>query len=287
MSVAEPIRKPNIKKTIDRLKKINVVANSDLIPGDIGPLLKKLKSQLVGLVLKDLIIEGDGVFDLKRIQKVKEGIFSELKNDGIGLGHMNAQVVEGSSADNSEYFQYGDINSIDIESVSGYPGLIIGTTSIGLACGDDNSLYIFSKNEGEWKFIFSDQVDEYGSTELARGDFNFGFLKGNDRNRLFLITVYVSPACNSNWTRIFYSVFKIDLLNSKTVEIYKNNQSIFVGNDEPYYSLETGLNDFALKFYGNKPQSADLYFRTIKFNLNNDHVFQTSVSFDPNLEKGF
>lgn len=242
----------SIVETVKSLRDIKVRPDDTNMPTPAKPLLKNLKYQL-----RDLIIN---VLNDKNIQreapkKVQQIIIENLNTNEIKVEKPKDMILSDKSV--LPDYAYGDIYEIVIEQPFPKSNLIIATITLGICCGEDTSLYIFKKNIKGWDIIFSDEVNDYDTIDVARGSFNYGIL-GQSNDDLFIVTANINPWCTSNWQKIRYNVFKINCSIKADPKIILNeNRWVYLGVKPPPYKLKTGPNEFTLEFYGGENSNPD------------------------------
>ena len=192
---SEESQATEIADTVHKLAGI-VPADKELpydVPEPARPLLTQLKHQLRDLVVNTL---NDPAFRTADSTQLTGSVASRLRAAGIEVGGEHQP----------EYF--GGIDGINIVQPKGHPDLRAATTTIGVPCGADTSLYIFKRGIPAWIMILAAESNNYAQVDGAQGDFGFDISPPDENGLWFLITKKVPPWCTSNWSAVRYQVLR-------------------------------------------------------------------------------
>jgi hypothetical protein len=145
-------------------------------------------------------------------------------------------------------YDYGWIHSITVARPPRCLDLIAVTTTIGVCCGEDTSLYLFKREGSEWTLILADEVNGYPLISGARGRFEFGVSWPDDSGKFFVVATSVNPWCTSNWQAITYRVLRPGPTPYEPRVLLSRTQTIWL-IDEPPYRLDVRYNRFTLSFH--------------------------------------
>lgn len=118
------------------------------------------------------------------------------------IAHMN-DAIPGT---------YGYDLRAQVAGAPGGPALLTIDFSIGVVCGDDHLLLLYTQQNGAWKQIIRWQAKPYDEVSGAFGDFFVsGILARNKDSEPRLIVAHGTPWCTSR-----HSAFNIDLLSPQS-----------------------------------------------------------------------
>jgi len=233
-----------IKETVGSLRDIHTGSMETEIPVAAKPLLTTLKHQLRDLIANRLRCQKRRV----STQKLQARAIVDLSDIGLIVDE------EGSFYDPNEFekgYDYGDICSITVTRPRFDFDVIAVTTTVGICCGEDTSLYLFRYESEEWKLWLADEKSDYDSIIDGRNFFRFGLSWPDQNKDYFVVTASVNPWCTSNWQSITYRVLRSGPEAYEPRVLLNRSQTIYLGEDPPY-RLEVDDSAFMLKFRGHK-----------------------------------
>jgi hypothetical protein len=239
-------RRASIADTVESLRRIKTDQFDTNIPPAAKPLLTLLKSQL-SEVIGDTLNSENLLRDTP--QHVQTAILSRLKDAGVTVRKWE------DVAYSENYFQepyvYGDIYGITVEQPAGHPELRVATTTLGISCGEDTSLYVFKYDGSRWQFVLAQESNDYDKVSGAQGLFQYAVspkkTKGDD---FFVVTANVNPWCSSNWQSLRYKVLRPDIEAYQPRTILSAEDTIYLGGGDPPYKLNVKDDGFKLEFPG-------------------------------------
>jgi len=234
-----------IKETVGSLRDIHTGSMESEIPVAAKPLLTTLKHQLRDLIANRLRFQKRQV----STQELQARAIVDLSELGLTVDE------EGSFSDPNEFekgYDYGDIHSITVTRPHSDFDVIAATTTVGICCGEDTSLYLFRYESEEWKLWLADEKNDYYSIIDGRNFFSFGLSWPDQNKDYFVVTASVNPWCTSNWQAITYQVLRPGREPYEPRVLLSREETIYLGAGDPPYRLEVDDSAFMLKFCGHK-----------------------------------
>jgi hypothetical protein len=155
---------------------------------------------------------------------------------------------------------YGGVRDITVRSLPGVPGLLAVTTTVAIECGEDTSFYLYAPGRSKDP-IFTSETPPYEQIDGARRRFRSLVWRQDSRGGLFIVTAAVNPWCTSNWQALRFAVYSLPAKGSPRL-LRQFKKIIYLGVDEPVYTLERTQNGFALGF--NTTSDPDEVYRPIR-----------------------
>lgn len=233
-SAASPVK--SIFQTTRDLRKAWQINEDPSVPDDprIRPaartLLKKLKHQL-----RDLLLDTINAQDhrIRSPERLKSNLLAKLKKSSIPVGG----------------YEIGDITGISIQRPERHPNLLAFTTTLGILCGNDTSLYLAKRRGTRWELILALEANDYKEINGAQGSFEYAILPPDLKGDFFVVTVDINPWCTSFWQAIRYKVFRVGSKPYRPKRIMSRKETVYEGNDL-VYRLSTESKGFTLSFTG-------------------------------------
>jgi len=179
-------------------------------------LLAQLKTQLRDLAEEAIRSQGNRGNDPREI---RAAIVEQLRVAGIVVG-PDKTIDYGNSADAT----YGDILRIEVTNPEGHPDLIGVRITLGIACGDDSSLYLFQAQGRDWKLILAWGVDEYGAVSQALGHFAYAVSPPDQGNHWYVLTASINPYCSSVWRTLHFQVMRTGPVATKPAVVFEHEE---------------------------------------------------------------
>lgn len=232
--------------TVASLRRIHTDDMDVDIPVPAKPLLTTLKHQLRDLIANRLRFEKRQV----STQQIQARTIVDLSNLGLLNNEEGSIVVDANHIDQG--YDYGDIESITVTRPHDNFDVIAVTTTVGICCGEDTSLYLFKYEDEQWKLWLADEKNDYDRINGAQGLFQFGLSWPDDNKNYFLVTASVNPWCSSNWQSIRYRVLRPGTDPYEPRELLSRTETIYLGGGDPPYRLDVDDSSFTLRFCGDK-----------------------------------
>jgi hypothetical protein len=137
-------------------------------------------------------------------RKLSDRINQTLKTVGVKI-----------KDDDQNYFgSLGEVN-LTIDS-----GLVIVTTSLGILCQFDDSVYGYKLVDGRWKRIWESEQNDYSSNKYTPQNISAVHVfqshkDGGTEGPPFVMTLGNEWGCASNWHRVYYRVWRLDSSSPK------------------------------------------------------------------------
>jgi hypothetical protein len=231
-----------VGETVASLRGFHVDSTDAGIPVSARPLLITLKHELRDLISNRLRSEGREV----STQQVQASVIVDLKHSGVIVTEPACVIIDADFVDTG--YEYGDIYDITIKRPHDCFDLIAVTTTLGVLCGQDSSLYLFKYEDRNWKLILASEASDYDLISGAQGGFDFGVSFPDQNGEFFVVTTSVNPWCTSNWQAITYRVLRPGTSAYQPRELFKRKKVIWLIDDPPY-RLEVRGTGFTLSFH--------------------------------------
>jgi len=186
-----------IPRLIEDLRAIPVPSDpaaADQVPPEARPVLQSLKKQLRDLIARSLetSVASDPSATLN-VALQPQG----LQVDPIEADHPALAIQH-----------YAQTVSIHLERPANNPNLLAVETSIGLACGDDSSLYVFARKGVSWRNLLSLESDSYDDLAGANGHLSFSISPPEHGGHWYAVVARMSPQCASPWRPMTYEILR-------------------------------------------------------------------------------
>ena len=246
---------PGIKQTVDSLRQFKTDGADGGIPPAAKPLLTTLKHQL-----RDAI---DSRINSINIQtspgELQGGVLADLKALDITVEDPEPTVEENENNDLECGYTYGDIYGITLEHPASREDLLVATTTVGVCCGRDTSLYVFQNDGTRWDLAMAVEANDYDDVSGAQGRFHYGISSPDQLNNFFVVAANVNPWCTSNWQMLRFKVLRPGQTAYEPRVLLSEERLIWLGSgfeDERGYRLRLRGNRFSVEFYGEKHEKS-------------------------------
>jgi hypothetical protein len=258
----------DIVGTIKALRQVRLPGDDPSVPVKIRPLLTTLKHQLrdlISMTLNSYTTKSDN------LENVRKALLSELEEQGITFERPDVVVVGPDYVDHG--YTYGDIYQIAVHKITDHPELLAATTTIGVCCGSDTSLYIYERFDEEWKLLIAQEANDYEDVSGAQGRFDYAVSAPSSGGEFFLVSKNVNPWCSSNWQAIRYQVMRPGQAPYEPKVLMKQSDTIFLGN---YRDGEISIlpNGFTIQFDGGQMLDSGVLVRNhvVSYQVHEDEV---------------
>ena len=146
---------------------------------------------------------------------------------------------------------YGANLAVKIKVAKGIPNSIFVVLNFGIECGDDNLLFLYTREDDQWRQRLHWYSDKYTKPSDAFGDlYLYSAVPGKDGSPL-LVVAHGHPWCTSRW-----SGFEINLLRPATSSTSQVTLGHFSagydrGSDEEQV-IKLTADGFTFKFWTNE-----------------------------------
>jgi hypothetical protein len=263
----------SIAETIHKLQQFRT-ENED-IPSAARPLLTRLKHQLRDFISAEINTQENR---RKSAELLQASILSDLRASGVTVEDPEDEDASESYLDSS--YTYGTVSEISIQRPHLHPELLAVTTTLGVRCGSDTSIYLFKKTGAQWDLVLAQEANGYEDVSGAQGMFDYAVSPPDAQNNFFVVTMNVNPWCTSNWQSLRYSVLRIGPNADQPQIMAKGKEEIYLGVDVPY-KLSVGHHWFSINFEGDASRdeimNGEINTRhVVKYIINGEKVINLS-----------
>jgi len=260
----------DLARTVKALRQIRTDSSDTTIPPAARPLLTTLKHQLRDLIYRVLTSHGGHSNNLADVQKA---LLTELQKQGITFKKPKTVVVGKDYVDPG--YTYGNIYQVTVEKLARHPDLMAATTTIGVCCGTDTSLYIFKKKDQQWVMIIAQEANNYQEVSGAQGSFQYVISPPSATGQFFLVTTKVNPWCTSNWQSIRYRVFRVGPTPYQPRILLERTESIYLGNED-HGNITSLPNGFRIEFDAGQQLDVGVLIRkhVVTYQVEGDRVWR-------------
>jgi hypothetical protein len=221
---------PTIEDTIRRLQQFRdpepPVVEMRVSP-EIATLHRQLKHEL-----RDFIIDA-----LNRGADVQ----AELTHAGVHIASK-----EGNRP-------YGQLHNVIVDwKPNGLSAWVAFTTTLGVKCGEDSSLYLLQRAGDAWQLRLAMESNMRLGIDSAHGYFQYAVSRAGPGGHFFVVGANVNPWCSSNWQQLRFEAFTMDASGTPS-KVLSKSSDIFLGDYPPPYKLTVQRHVFTLEINGGGP----------------------------------
>jgi hypothetical protein len=214
-----------IKETISRLQSFQD-PDAPEVEMRVSPAVAALHRQLKH-ELRDLIIDA-----LNRGANVQ----TELAQAGVPIASK-----EGNRP-------YGQIHDVRVDwKPNGLSTWAAFTTTLGIKCGEDSSLYLLQQSGDAWQLRLAMESNLQLGIDSAHGYFQYAVSQAGPDGHFFVVEANVNPWCSSNWRQLRFEAFTLDASGTPS-KILTTSSDIFLGDYPPPYKLSVRSHVFTLEY---------------------------------------
>ncbi|HKA18352.1 MAG TPA: hypothetical protein VKN18_08545 [Blastocatellia bacterium] len=243
--LSDEFRLGEVAHTVTKLRRVHTTSTDTMIPSTAKSLLKTLKHQLIELIANRLYSENADA----SVQQLQAILIENLRRVGVIVTEPICEVINQQNVDLG--YDYGAVYDITIKRPQSCSDLLTVTTTLGVPCGSDTSLYIFKYENNDWRLKVSCEVNDYADISGVQGRFAYGISWPREDGQFFIVTASVNPWCSSNWQAITYRALRPGGTPEKPQVLLSKTQTIWLG-DEPAYRLDVHNQSFTLSFHDEK-----------------------------------
>ncbi len=165
----------------------------------------------------------------------------------------------------SDIPSYGSIKNVTVATPPGHPELMAITTTLGITCGEDTSLYLLRKMNAQWTTVLTVETNGYPEISGAQGFFKYAISPSAADGGFFVVTANVTPWCSSMWQTLRYQVHRVSGTSNRLTSL---SSDIYIGG--PEYTLFADSNTFTLQYQAAQRLDPGILLRTHiqKFRVN-------------------
>lgn len=252
---------PTIRDTMKALQSIPVEDMDTTVPTAARPLLTNVKHQL-----------RDGITDILNRNPAS---MDQLQNNDRLTAYLHSEMLKRGlrfSNDGGQEGPYGYQADATMERPEGHRKLLVVTTTVGIMCGSDDSLYVYQQNGTVWTLILSLEANDYQEISSAQFNMKVAVSPPDENNNFFVSIAHTTAWCTSNWQGLQIKTLRPGSDPYSPKVLFSGSESVFLGDDDPY-RISATRDTFTLRFIGSDLDS-DLLTRPCiqKFKVDKDHV---------------
>ena len=233
------------------------------IPDGAAPLITSLKHQLRDVILNVLNARSPEPVSPDVAQSI---VLSSLASQGVKVEQPHSTDL--APAPGEHEYVYGDIYEVTVRQPTSDPDLLAITTTLGVCCGDDTSLYLVRRQGQRWALIIADEADGYTEVNGAQGNFQYYVAEPDAEGNFFLVTAGITPWCTSNWQELRYKVTRPGS-DARTPRVLMTAKDVIYLQDDPIFELSGDPTGFSLRFQAGYSLDPGVFAR--------DHILRYQV----------
>lgn len=259
-ATAKPGAAQSIARTSARLQGLGRIFDTN-VPAAARPLLTDLKLDLRRLILDHIQSARGSRLDP---DEIRSSVIEDLETNRVHVGG------EGCT-------DHGCIAAITLERPDGHPDLLVATTTLGINCGEDSSLYIFNDSGRRWNLILSLEANNYAKVSGAQGLFGYAVSPPDGRGGFFVAAVDINPWCSSMWQRIRTRVLRPGPEADAPRTLLTREETIYLGM-ESAYDLDARRDGFSLTFTAAQGLDVGLLTRrhVVRYAIDGDRAWRVA-----------
>lgn len=215
-----------VQDTMKALQSMQVEDMDTTVPPAARPLLTQLKKQLreeITDILNRNPLSLDRLHDSDRLTTY---LHSELRKRGI-------TISEAEDPD-SKAGPYGNVIGATLDRPEGRQRLLIVTTTVGIMCGSDDSLYVFKRNGALWTLTLALEKNDYEEISSAQFGLQYAVSPPDNNEEFFVSIVHTTAWCTSNWQGLQYKTLRPALDPYFPKVILSGSEGVYLGVDNAY-----------------------------------------------------
>jgi len=185
-----------VATTLGVLQGIPVGDEETAVPPDAALLMINAKHDLRDLaqvVLKSQSGNGPAI-----AASVRNTMVAALQANGIEVGAESTTE------------QYGNVVAIDVAAPEGHRDLLAVVVTLSIPCGADSALFLFRRDDGDWRLVYEREENDYESITGALGSFDWKVSPPDGQGRFLVVTSSITPWCVSAWHQLRYQVDRVE-----------------------------------------------------------------------------
>jgi len=140
--------------------------------------------------------------------------------------------------------ELGYLADIQLEPLAGSSGWLVLKTWVGIACGEDESVYLYERVADQWLRRFESEQNQYGKDRYKPQDNIEVQSTLESTGRRLVLTLGISSSCLSNWQVGYYRLLRLG--NPKP--LLEGQHRIYLRDTNPEMRLTA--DDVSLPFSG-------------------------------------
>jgi hypothetical protein len=221
---------------------------------DAGPELTPVKSALRAWVeaklvtLRPFVPDGQGAFQPSHAEgALAARLNATLQTNGLtcdGGPGVKPRCVETAG----DFSSHGYIGGVDLSFLDSNRYLLL-ETSVGIACGQDQSAYLYEWSGKDWHLLLSSEQDDYRNDKYEPQ--NFVSVKVSpEKTPPMVLTIGYSPSCASNWQRLYTRLWRTTQTSIVPQPLLDLSQTVYM-SDDPIAAASLTAHDLLIEFAGN------------------------------------
>lgn len=227
----------SVQDEVKSLQAIHVEDMDPVVPTAARPLLTSIKHDLRNEITDILNRNPRSMDQLENDDRLTTYLHTELHKRGIRF----------SDADDSDETPYGSVVDATLARAEKHPDLLIATTTIGIMCGGDDSLYVYRQNGARWDLILASEQNDYEKISSAQFGLQYAVSPPDKNNEFFLAFVHTTAWCTSNWQGLQYKAIKPTSDPNSPEVLYSGADGAYLGVDDPY-KISATADTFTLQY---------------------------------------
>jgi hypothetical protein len=129
--------------------------------------------------------------------------------------------------------ELGYLAEIQLDPLAGSRGWLVLGTRVGIACGEDESVYLYERVADRWLRRFESEQNQYGEDRYNPQDDIDVQSTLESTGRRLVLTLGISSSCASNWQMGYYRLVRL----GKPEPLLDGEHVIYLGNSNPEMRL--------------------------------------------------
>ena len=122
--------------------------------------------------------------------------------------------------------ELGYLAEIQLDPLAGSRGWLVLSTRVGIACGEDESVYLYERVAGQWLRRFENEQNQYGEDRYKPQDDIEVRSALEAAGRRLVLTRGISSSCASNWQMGYYRLVRL----GKPEPLLDGQHVVFLGD---------------------------------------------------------
>ena len=232
----------DLKPLAEALAKVRMTHGANELR-DAGPELTPVKRALRVWVERQLppepIPDADGIVQLPAAGAL--GALSQRMSEALDHAELTcgAPAKTNPCAGKSDYQDddRGYVGGVKLASAD-YGRYLLVTTSVGVRCGYDESLYVYKRGgDHKWALLLQSEQDRYGNDDYAPQNFisiqvsPAGVGLNDPAPPPLVLTLGFSPWCASNWQSLYTRLWRAATTTTTPPALIDAADTLYMGND--------------------------------------------------------
>lgn len=195
------------------------------IPPAVRRALASAKRGLRDLVMEELERAGAGAGPAA----VQDAVHKRLHAAGLRIWNEREAQQEEDFCPSG----FGCIDGLRVSAPRGAGGPMVFLTSLGIPCGEDQSVYVATLKGAHWRLRLADESRDYATIDGAQEGTQFALMSGASPKSWSLVTAGYRPMCSSPWRSARVRVLRPTADPDHPVVEMKDARTLYTGVDHP------------------------------------------------------